>query len=83
MLVGVSLGLLTLVKFFDMGFYEAFDRPFNPVSDWSYADSAFGVLDDSIGSYRIRSEWVQIDGTWLEEREITNTDLGEGSSCIA
>ncbi len=47
--VGVVLGLLTLVKFFDMGFYAAFDRPFNPVTDWSYADSAFGVLGDSIG----------------------------------
>ena len=46
---GVILGLLTLVKFFDMGFYEAFDRPFNPVSDWSYAGSAFGVLGSSIG----------------------------------
>jgi hypothetical protein len=34
-LVGVTLGLLTILKFLDMGFYEAFDRPFDPVLDWT------------------------------------------------
>jgi hypothetical protein len=32
--VGVALGLLTVLKILDMGFYEAFDRPFDPVLDW-------------------------------------------------
>jgi hypothetical protein len=48
-LVGVLLGLLTIVKFLDMGFYEALGRPFNPVIDWSYFGSALGLLSDSIG----------------------------------
>ncbi len=46
---GVLLGLLALVKVLDMGFYAALDRPYNPVSDWSYLGPALGVLDDSIG----------------------------------
>ncbi len=48
-LAGVVLGLLTLVKILDMGFLAALDRPFNPVSDWSYVGPAVGVLSDSIG----------------------------------
>jgi hypothetical protein len=46
---GLALGVVTLIKFLDMGFYSALDRPFNPVSDWSYFDSAVVVLSDSIG----------------------------------
>jgi hypothetical protein len=49
---GVLLGLLTLVRILDMGFYDALDRPFNPVTDWSYLGPAVGVLRDSIGSAR-------------------------------
>jgi phosphatidylglycerophosphate synthase len=48
-LAGVALGLLTLVKFLDIGFFEALGRPFNPVIDWSYFGSALGLLSDSIG----------------------------------
>jgi len=33
---GLLLGLLTLVKALDIGFFAVFDRPFNPVSDRSY-----------------------------------------------
>ncbi len=47
--VGVILGLLTILKLFDMGFFEAFDRPFNPVADWTYGGSAVDLLIDSIG----------------------------------
>lgn len=48
-LVGGVLGLLSIVKIIDMGFFAALDRPFNPVSDWSYVGPAVGVLSDSIG----------------------------------
>jgi hypothetical protein len=48
-LVGVLLGLLSIVKILDMGFFEALGRPFNPVSDWSYFGSALGLLSDSVG----------------------------------
>jgi len=48
-LVGLVLGPLTIVKFLDMGFFEALGRPFNPVTDWSYFGSAVGLLGDSVG----------------------------------
>jgi hypothetical protein len=50
--VGFALGLLAIVRVLDMGFYDALDRPFNPVSDWSYLRPAVGVLRDSVGSGR-------------------------------
>ena len=50
-IVGVLLGLLAIVKVLDMGFIEALDRPFNPVTDWGYFGPAVGVLSDSIGRF--------------------------------
>jgi hypothetical protein len=47
--VGTLLGLLTIVKIIDMGFFEAINRPFNPTADWSYFQSAEGLLSVSIG----------------------------------
>lgn len=49
-LVGVALGVLTIVRILDTGFYQALGRPFNPVIDGGYLHSAFGLLRDSIGS---------------------------------
>ena len=48
-LVGLLLGLLAILKIIDMGFFEAFDRPFNPLTDRSYFGPAVGLLSDSIG----------------------------------
>ena len=36
--VGLALGLLTVVKILDIGFFAELDRPFNPVTDWSSSD---------------------------------------------
>jgi hypothetical protein len=47
--VGAALGLLTVLKLLDMGFYEALDRPFNPVTDRAYFGPAVKVLEDSVG----------------------------------
>jgi hypothetical protein len=47
--VGVVLGLLAVVKIVDMGFFVAINRPFNPAADWSYFQSAEGLLAVSIG----------------------------------
>jgi phosphatidylglycerophosphate synthase len=47
--VGPALGLLVVVKLLDIGFFTAFDRPFNPVDDWSYAPIGIETLRDSIG----------------------------------
>jgi hypothetical protein len=52
MLVGLALGLLTIVKVLDMGFYAVLDRPFDPITDWYYLGPAVGVLEDSIGQPR-------------------------------
>ncbi|HEU4348076.1 MAG TPA: sulfatase [Actinoplanes sp.] len=46
---GVLLGLLTLVKVIDMGFFAALARPFNPVLDWVLLDDGINFLADSVG----------------------------------
>ena len=46
---GVVVGLLLIVKALDMGFFAVLDRPFEPLSDWSYFGPGLGVLGDSIG----------------------------------
>jgi phosphatidylglycerophosphate synthase len=47
--VGILIGLLTLVKVLDIGFYVELDRPFDPVVDWSNLQPAIGVVRDAIG----------------------------------
>ncbi|HSE55412.1 MAG TPA: CDP-alcohol phosphatidyltransferase family protein [Nocardioidaceae bacterium] len=47
--VGVVLGVLSVVKLLDMGFFEALDRPFDPVGDLGYVGPAVGLLRDAIG----------------------------------
>jgi hypothetical protein len=47
--IGVLLGLLTIVKIVDMGFYATLARPFNPVLDWISIEAAMGFLRDSAG----------------------------------
>jgi phosphatidylglycerophosphate synthase len=48
-LIGPALGLLVLVKLLDIGFFVAFDRPFNPVDDWSYASIGVETARDTFG----------------------------------
>lgn len=48
-LAGVLLGLLTVIKVLDVGFYEELGRPFNPVLDWSGLGPALGVVQDATG----------------------------------
>lgn len=45
----MGLGLLTILKFLDMGFYASLDRPFDPVLDWILLDDAEAFLRDSVG----------------------------------
>jgi phosphatidylglycerophosphate synthase len=47
---GVLFGLLTVLKIFNMGFYEEIGRPFNPVFDWGAVYPAVGAVRDAIGS---------------------------------
>ena len=46
---GAALGVLAVLKLLNLGFTATLDRPFDPLTDWSYLPSAIGVLDDSIG----------------------------------
>ncbi|OLF13866.1 hypothetical protein BLA60_01375 [Actinophytocola xinjiangensis] len=48
-LVGVGLGLLTIMKFFDIGFNETLARPFDPIFDWTFLGPGVEFLHDSIG----------------------------------
>jgi hypothetical protein len=46
---GVGLGLLTIVKTIDMGFYEVLARPFDLVLDWILFGDAVDFIDKSVG----------------------------------
>ena len=46
---GPALGLLVLVKLLDIGFFIAFDRPFNPVDDWSFFSFGVETTRDTFG----------------------------------
>jgi phosphatidylglycerophosphate synthase len=50
--VGPALGVLVIVKLLDVGFFTAFDRPFNPVEDWGYTSIGIETLRESIGRTR-------------------------------
>jgi hypothetical protein len=46
---GVLLGLLTVLKFVDMGFHQVLARPFDLVLDWILLDDATDFLRESFG----------------------------------
>jgi phosphatidylglycerophosphate synthase len=48
--LGPLLGLLVLVKVFDLGFFLAFNRKFNPVEDWSYLSVGVQTVRDTSGN---------------------------------
>ncbi|MDI6101307.1 sulfatase [Actinoplanes sp. NEAU-A12] len=47
--IGVLLGLLTVIKMIDIGFFAVLARRFDPVLDWILFDDAFNFLIDAIG----------------------------------
>ncbi|GAB2727829.1 sulfatase [Streptomyces bullii] len=46
---GLFLGLLTILKFVDMGFYQVLARPFDLVLDWILLDDATDFLRETFG----------------------------------
>jgi hypothetical protein len=46
---GVLLGLVTVLRIFDLGFREALHRPVNPVNDWRLLGPAVDMLRESFG----------------------------------
>ena len=49
-LVGLALGLLSLGKLLDMGFFAVLARPFDPLLDWKLLDDAMRFLAGAIGA---------------------------------
>ena len=49
---GALLSALVLVKVLDIGFFTAFDRPFDPVYDWGYAGIGIETLGEAVGRTR-------------------------------
>ncbi|HYO40652.1 MAG TPA: CDP-alcohol phosphatidyltransferase family protein [Nocardioidaceae bacterium] len=47
--VGLVLFAVTLLKLLDMGFFAAFDRPFDLANDRGYLGPAIAILSDSVG----------------------------------
>ncbi|MFI1735140.1 sulfatase [Streptomyces acidicola] len=47
--MGAGLGLLTILKLLDMGFYWTLDRPFDLVLDWILLDDAQSFVKDLAG----------------------------------
>jgi len=47
--LGVLLGLVVVIKGFDIGFTSVFDRRFDVLGDWYFLAPAIGVLSDSAG----------------------------------
>jgi phosphatidylglycerophosphate synthase len=48
--VGAVLSVLVVVKFLDIGFFTAFDRPFKPLDDSHYLGIGIETLRNAIGS---------------------------------
>jgi hypothetical protein len=46
---GALLGVLAVLRIFDLAFYEAVHRPFNPVNDWRLLAPAIDMLGESFG----------------------------------
>jgi len=47
--VGILLGLLTLLKALNTGFYATLEKPFDPVYDWSFFGAGIDFLNDGFG----------------------------------
>ncbi len=48
-MLGLILGLLTVLKIMDAAFFAVLARQFDPVLDWSLLPAGYGVVQDSIG----------------------------------
>jgi hypothetical protein len=49
LVLGVLLGLVTLAKVFDMGFFSTLARRFDPLSDWGFLPPAVDYLERTYG----------------------------------
>ncbi|MET0426548.1 MAG: sulfatase [Actinoplanes sp.] len=49
LILGLTLGLLTVIKIVDMGFYAVLARKFDPVNDWILFSDGYHYLQDTMG----------------------------------
>jgi hypothetical protein len=49
--LGVLLGVLTLLKVFDLGFFRVLYRPFDPVLDWTFLSAAVNFITATNGKF--------------------------------
>jgi phosphatidylglycerophosphate synthase len=48
-LLGLTLGLVVILKMLDVGFFMAFERPFDPIGDSGYASIGMETLSAAVG----------------------------------
>jgi phosphatidylglycerophosphate synthase len=48
-LLGLTLGLVVILKMLDVGFFMAFERPFDPIGDSGYAGIGMETLSAAVG----------------------------------
>lgn len=48
-IVGAVVGLLTILKIFDMGFFAVLYRPFDPVLDWTFIEAGVDYVGVTVG----------------------------------
>jgi phosphoglycerol transferase MdoB-like AlkP superfamily enzyme len=48
-LLGLTLGLVVILKLLDVGFFMAFERPFDPIGDSGYASIGMETLSAAVG----------------------------------
>ncbi|GAA5190273.1 hypothetical protein GCM10023322_45050 [Rugosimonospora acidiphila] len=56
--LGAVLGLLTILKIIDMGFYEVLDRPFDPVLDWVLIGDGANFVERAAGPAGEIGAWI-------------------------
>ena len=57
--VGPVLGVVVILKVLDIGFFAAFDRPFDPYQDASYAGIGSETLRASIGASSLANTTIR------------------------
>ncbi|MFC0436698.1 sulfatase-like hydrolase/transferase [Kutzneria buriramensis] len=48
---GGALGVLTILKLANMGFYASLNRPFDPINDWSFLSPGLEFLQGEVGDF--------------------------------
>jgi len=83
-LLGLTLGLVVILKMLDVGFFMAFERPFDPIGDSGYAGIGMETLSAAVGKTEAKliavglvvATVVVVTGTTLSMPETRASRLG-------